>query len=329
MEINNNLDFDIVLLSKLPSKYYKKIYNESNDNYYRGLDVRLCLEKIYNDMIRPILKTNFTDSKWGKMTLDKKINTSKEIIDDDILERLKKLKNIGNGGVHEGEEFDIKDSDLEESLEIIREFSLEIFVCYFKHYGFIGETKAWTPVVFSILPPIYRVKVLEKYFKSKKLEIFNDDMLDEIIYIIDKLAMAYLKSGLEKEAFEFLKECLDNRYINNELYIQLSEKLILLRGNLDKFKIAKNIKDSKENFASLIKRIPVDERDSFIILVSIILDQDVRKQKVNFEEFKVAIKFCGKKPGADVVVSRGMAFRLRLEIGSQIKDESGIKYTIS
>ena len=147
------------------------------------------------------------------------------------------------------------------AIEAVREFSLEVFVAYFKHNGFGIVTNSWMPTAFSTLPPVYRVVILKRYYAS-----------DNSIIVIDKLSKAYTKAGLGDEANEFLKECYDKKELDMEQYGVLLNDVELLKRNLDKLPIANDLETAKNNFNSLIEVIPEENRDSFICLISTILN---------------------------------------------------------
>ncbi|TCT17127.1 hypothetical protein EDC18_101425 [Natranaerovirga pectinivora] len=133
----------------------------------------------------------------AKAIVHEKLMSSKEFLDSCIVEKPIAAKKTGNLGAHEGEEANVTDINIQLSLEAVSNFSIEMFVSYFKMNGFHNSgVSAWIPTVFSTLPPKYRIQILEKYFDY-----------DNSILIIDKLAMAYLKDGLEEECFKFIDRC--------------------------------------------------------------------------------------------------------------------------
>lgn len=91
---------------------------------------------------------------------------------------------------------------------VIREFSLRIFYAYFEKYGFGYTKNSWMPTVFSTLPPMYRVGILEKYYNN----------CDKSVFVIDKLSKAYLKSGKEQKARTFLRSSYEANEITCEIY---------------------------------------------------------------------------------------------------------------
>jgi len=108
-------------------------------------------------------------NKWANFTLHNKIKACEEFMDATIVNRILMVKGLGNSGAHEGEEGDYTPKDIKKSLEAIMLFSLEIFYSFFVKNGFGNfEQGSWVPTVFSTLPPIYRVKILKKYYNKKK-----------------------------------------------------------------------------------------------------------------------------------------------------------------
>ena len=164
MKMNeNNVETNQPLISPLSRKYYNYATEQDSKKHHRAEDVRICLEKICNDIIVDMVSDK-DRSGWSKYKLHDKLNASSQFLDNDtILSKMIDAKVIGNKGVHDGEEGDYDVKDIEEALAVIKEFSLEIFVSYFVKNGFNTQKESWIPTVFSILPPIYRVQILEKY----------------------------------------------------------------------------------------------------------------------------------------------------------------------
>lgn len=101
-------------------------------------------------------------------------------MDSTLVEKLLQAKVIGNKGAHKVEEGEYTAHDIDDALAIIKQFSIEIFHVYFIKNGF-GDlvNGSWVPTVFSTLPPIYRVKILSKYY-----------LCNPSLFVIDKLAKA-------------------------------------------------------------------------------------------------------------------------------------------
>lgn len=253
-------NINIPLISPLSRKYYQYANDDSEKIHHRAEDVRICLEKICDSIVFQLVSTK-TKQKWKKNKLHDKLNACKEFMNSQTVDDALNVKNIGNDGVHNGEEGGYSQQNIRESLETIKRFSLEIILSYFEIYGFGGnQHRSWVPTVFSVLPPVYRVQILKKYY------VKNPSLL-----VIDKLAKALLKNDMKKEAFSFLAECYTKGQISQYEFERLEESLKILESHLDKFSIAHNLDEAKSNFLRLLPSIAEDERDSFVILVSMIL----------------------------------------------------------
>lgn len=253
-------NLNVPLISPLSRKYYQYANDDSEKIHHRAEDVRICLEKICDSIVFQLVSPK-TKQKWGKYKLHDKLNACKEFMNPQIVDDVLNAKNIGNEGVHNGEEGDYSQQDISDSLETIKKFSLEIILSYFEINGFGGnQQRSWVPTVFSVLPPVYRVQILEKYYVK-----------NSFVLVIDKLSKAYLKNDMKKEAYSFLAECYTKGQISQYEFERLEESLKILEPYLDKFNIAHNLDEAKRNFLSLLPSIAEDERDSFVILVSMIL----------------------------------------------------------
>lgn len=254
------MNIEMPLISPLSRKYFNYAQEKENRKHYRAEDIRICIEYICDEIVYEFVSE--TDKgKWKDYDLHDKLMASKQFMDKTVVNRLIKAKTVGNKGVHKGEEGKYTEANIEKAIETVREFSLEVFVAYFKHNGFGIATNSWMPTAFSTLPPIYRVVILKRYYVS-----------DNSIIVIDKLSKAYTKAGLENEANEFLKECYDKNELDMEQYRVLLNDVELLKRNIDKLPIANDLETAKNNFNSLLEVISEEDRDSFICLISTILN---------------------------------------------------------
>jgi len=257
------MELEIPLIVPMAKKYFDKA-NDNNDLYYRVLDVRLCLEKIADSMIFEFV-TDKTQEEWHNYSLHQKLSSSKEFLDTKIVDDLIFAKRVGNSGIHKGEETEVSDTEIELSLLAVSNFSIEIFIAYFKKYGFHNKgDSTWVPTILSTLPPNYRILILEKYF-----------YFDNSVLVIDKLAMAYLKNDMIEQCIKFIMNCYKDELISGYEYSELIEKMRLLKSNSHNFSIAKNLEMSKKNFENLMDIIPENQRGKFGILVSMILGIDL------------------------------------------------------
>jgi len=139
---------------------------------------------------------------------------------------------------------------------------------YFKKHGFEAQGVAWMPTAFSTLPPSYRVLILEKYYVTNPTK-----------FVIDKLSIAYLKNREEEKARTFLKICFENGEIDKGLYEYYDSNLTMFenafRKNIKRFSIANNLDEAKSNFDKLLPSITEGDRNSFIVLLSMILNTEL------------------------------------------------------
>ena len=71
--------------------------------------------------------------------------------------------------------------------------------------------------------------------------------------------------------------------ITCEIYEVLDNDISLLKENLKRLPIATDLEMSKDNFNSLLPEIAEDERDSFICLMSMILNGSFEKDEKSKE----------------------------------------------
>lgn len=254
--------FLVPLISPLSGKYYNYALDEANRKHYRALDIRHCLELICDEIIVEFVSD--ADKKaWNNSDYDlhRKLKAAKPFLGKKTVDRLIQAKILGNTGVHKGEEGDYTEEDIEKATEAIRSFSLDVFLAYFKHYGFEPYQHPWVPTVFSTLPPIYRIQILEKYY-----------LVNPSPFVIDKLSKAYLKNGEKEKAQDYLLNCCNKKQLTTDQYNYLKNDIALLFEHIHRFPIAKNLSDARENFNQLLSSIDEEKRNSFVCLISTILN---------------------------------------------------------
>lgn len=255
------MEISLPLISPLSRKYYLYASETEEKKHHRAIDIRICLEYVCDEIVIEFVSSE-EKNKWERYKLHQKIEATRAFMDSVTVERLLLAKGIGNEGAHKGEEVEYTAHDIEDALESIKQFSLEIFHVYFIKNGFDDlVNKSWVPTVFSILPPIYRVTILNKYY-----------LCNPSLFVIDKLAKAYLKSGKKKEGINFLGDCLKKNEINSEQYIILKNDLDLLEQSFNKLNVVKDLEGAKNNFNLLLPTIEEDKRDIFVCLISMILN---------------------------------------------------------
>lgn len=248
------------LITPLSRKYYDYATNEQNLKHYRATDVRICLEKICDEIIIDMVSEQ-AKSEWKDYDLHSKLKASKHFLNKKVVSRLIAAKIVGNSGTHEGEEGEFEEEDIEEAIDAIRDFSIEIFVSYFEKNGFKPTAGTWIPTAFSTLPPIYRIEILERYY-----------LKNNSWFVIDKLSKAYMKAGRMEKAEQFLLDCYKKHELTDEEYCWLVESIKLLESNKDLLPISKDLQAAQDKFNALVEEINVEEKNAFIYLLSSILN---------------------------------------------------------
>lgn len=258
---DKNIEIDQPLISPLSRKYFNYASEQDSRKHHRAEDIRICLEKICDDIIVDMVSIE-DQEQWSNYDLHDKLKASRQCLNSrKYMDKLIRAKILGNKGVHEGEEGGYDEKDIEKALEVIKEFSLEIFVVYFLKNGFEPKEESWIPTVFSTLPPIYRILILEKYYER-----------DKGFFVINKLSKAYVKDGRVEQAEKYLNDCYKKAELTNEQYNRLINDVSLLKVHLHRLPIAKDLETAKNNFNDLLSAIEVEKRDGFVYLVSSILN---------------------------------------------------------
>ena len=220
---------------------YNDIMNNELRTVLRANSIRRYLEGIIELFIKNNILNNMRISQndWDKKDLFNKIKIIGQYYDCEIKNKFHQIRIVGNKGSHFGS--NVGEEEINKSILIINNIFEYLIIEYFKRHTFGTEAPVLT--LLSALPPRSRVKIIE--------EVRKDDEFNE--WTIDKLSMAYLKNGDIVKSKEFLKECLDKNYIDEEQYMEYIWKINILYDNIDKFDISKNILDTKRIANLLIK----------------------------------------------------------------------------
>lgn len=250
-------NYIVPLISPLSRKYYDYACNDEAYLHHRGLDIRHCLEIICNELVCKLLEPE-NPEKWLKYPLFDKIKSTSEFLDKQVYSDIMQARLLGNVAVHEGEEGSYNADDIENALHAITQFSIELLYHALDKYGFSEKTPSTLTLV-SVLPPVYRVQVLEKLYKNGTTTYT----------VIDKLSKAYLKNGEEQKAYDFLKQCLDEAEISYDDCLYLARGIAQLSPLLPQCSIAQSLEMSRQNFNRLHNG---EDSDAMVCLLSIILN---------------------------------------------------------
>ena len=187
-----------------------KIRANSVRQYVEGI-----VDLLLKDKIIPALKPNedYTGVNWGR-----KIKIIKEVYDENIAENIKEIFRIGSDGSHFNGQVN------EDNLHMIINKAIHIVEDIFVKYFLVPEHRFGCEnifTIFSMLPLHHRIYILENVTKHYTNE-----------HIVDRLSLAYTKSGEINKASIFLEKSLKENVINKEFYNYQLRKIDILSLNL-------------------------------------------------------------------------------------------------
>lgn len=111
-----------------------------------------------------------------------------------------------------------------------------------------------------------------KYKTSQPLP--NQKIFSQILLLIDKLAMAYLKNGDFEKSIEFVKLQFKENFINEVFQKQMTNQLNSLEKERDNLPISQNLQQTKAYFKEILAVVKEEEYSLFITLFTAIVAQD-------------------------------------------------------
>lgn len=193
-------------------------------------------------------------------------------------------------------------NDIELTLEDLSKICEWTILAYFKKNGFVEHP--WIPTVFSVLPPIYRIRILEELFNPKDfnkngvIDYLKDTQdyyhkpvnelipflqvtptkrekeLKGFLLLIDKLAMAYLKNRERQKSIDFILKIYEDGFVNEIFKEQMLDRLDTLWNNIDKFLISVNLSEAKESLDKILPAIKEEDSSFFVTLFIAIITQN-------------------------------------------------------
>jgi hypothetical protein len=275
--------------------------------HLRTVSMRYCLESIVETVFVHIAKFEGNDSKWNKLRLVDKIDRLKDFFPEETLESIHEIRKVTNKGAHQTGHKEIDDGELSIIHKHLYKVCEWVIVSYIKKYGF--HTQSWLPTVLSTLQPIYRISILKELFEySLTLIRDNQDLIDhlesvqeyhdrvfsgdfsalserpertpemilceQVLLLIDKLALALLKNDQTAEGHEFVKQCYDAGLVNHRFFQEMDEKLDDLDRDLDRSLIAQDIEQTRTNLSKIIPAIKEEDRSLFLTIFVAIISQN-------------------------------------------------------
>lgn len=244
---------------------FKYFMDNNQRNKVRANNVRQYAEGIIDFLLADKIKKYITENpniknrEYKNLAWDKKLYYLEKGYDKDIVNKLRKIFEVGAKGSHFNGE--VNDEELKSIIEYVIHIVEDIFVSYFKsdEHKF-GSENIYT--IFSMLPLKHRIYILER--------LVEDIENENIAMVIDKLSLAYVKNDeinkanklldetylsgiIDKDCFDFLK--IRNQKINNNIHkvheINSHENFEQVNAIVDDafiilgYPSAKNIIDSK------------------------------------------------------------------------------------
>lgn len=96
----------------------------------------------------------------------------------------------------------------------------------------------------------------------------------QILLLIDKLAMAYLKNGDFKKSINFIELQFEKKFINDIFKNQMIDKLHSLEKERDNLPISQNLQQTKDYFKKILTVVKEEEYSLFITIFTAIVAQD-------------------------------------------------------
>lgn len=218
---NKSVDDDILMPIRGDFLEIFEIFMDENQKTkIRANTVRQYTEGIIDlllkDKIIPALKQNevYEGVNWGR-----KIKIIREHYDNEIADDIQEIFRIGGDGSHFSGRVEHQD------LQMIINKAIHIVENIFVKYFLAPEHKFGTEnifTIFSMLPLRHRIYILENVSKH----YMNID-------IVDRLSLAYVKSGDSSKAIDLLKRSLHDGTINESYYEYKLKSLRAIKENIN------------------------------------------------------------------------------------------------
>lgn len=272
--------------------------------YLRAVSMRYCLEAIVDTVFIHIAKEQGVTGQWEKKRLVDKIDSLKDFFPPETLGAVHDIRKITNKGAHQSGHKELDEADLVVASTNLNKICEWVLISYIKKYGF--HTQAWTPTVLSTLQPVYRIRMLEELYSYYLAEIEDKESLisylesvqeftrrlffgeplnqtdrssenrkfEQILLVIDKLAMAYMKNNQYEKGVRFIHECFESRTVNGQFKDEMIKKLEMLQAKFSELPIAQDIEQTREKLKKILPCIREKDRSLFVIVFMAIVTQD-------------------------------------------------------
>ena len=218
---NENNQYPLMPINQTFLDVFDTFMNTEQRNKIRANNVRQYTEGIIDLLLKDKITAHLKHTElYEGLSWKKKIKIIEEKYDSDIARNIRKIFEIGGEGSH------FKGTVNNESLELIINKAIhiveDIFVKYFLEPSHkFGSENIFT--IFSMLPLHNRIYILE----NVSTHYVNQ-------HIIDRLSLAYAKSGQMGKCKEFLKMSLEEQNIDKFFYNYQIKKIDTILTNISR-----------------------------------------------------------------------------------------------
>ncbi len=265
-------------------------------------------------------KERTNNKKWVKKNLSEKINLSKNyFLDNTIFNKLIHIKKVGDK-IHPAEKHNLTHEEITLALEDIAKVCEWVIIAYLKRNGFNQESWIPTMLsTLPPMYRIHILEELFNYYKKDILgkedlldylnyvqhtetvymnaiasgqisfELYQEltskplpkqQEFSQVLLLIDKLAMAYLKNGDYQKANKFINLQFKENFINETFKSQMLDKLDSLEKAKKQLPISQSLEETKEYFKDILAVVKEEEYSLFITLFTAIVAQDELSKKI-------------------------------------------------
>lgn len=136
--------------------------------YHKAGSIHSCLENIVDTIFVHLVEPG--DKKvWRQPNLNKRIDLLRHFFPEDVIQRLHNLRSLGNDGAHQANHRTLSEDRIRDGLRDLGLTCELTLLTYLRKHGL--RSKAWVATVFSTLPPVYRVRILEQLLVDRMLTL--------------------------------------------------------------------------------------------------------------------------------------------------------------
>lgn len=305
-----NDNHDKLLIPEESIEYFFDAINIDQKKYLRAASIRFCLENIVETVFLHISGKNEVGKikiKWKKATLGERIGMLQDYFPEEIIDKIRKIKKLGDKGSHPKSHDLITQNEIDYVLKDLSHVCEWSLLAYFLKYGF--DIHPWLPTILSTLPPENRIRILEKLFDNTVALVMNKEGLEkyqtalaikqdailngdfdvllnvkelfgetaeikefgQLHLLVDKLAMAYLKNNMYEKSLKFILDCFEQNLISDNYKNCMVYKIDDMKPELQQFNISRSISDARYKYKELLKIVDKKDESLFVTIFTAVL----------------------------------------------------------